>query len=58
MNSKDKKGGQKGSKAKTPKITASDLVAAEAPFLSNLGRRLRKNQKAIEKVEALEVEIK
>lgn len=36
----------------------ADLVAAEDPFLSSLGRKLRKNQKAIEKVEALEIEIK
>jgi hypothetical protein len=43
MSSKDKKGGQKGSKAKGQKLVVADLVAAEDPFLSNLGRKLRKN---------------
>ena len=58
MSSKISKGGQNKSKAKGGKVAASDLVAAEDPFLNTLGRKLRKQEKTLESIAALQAEIK
>lgn len=59
MSSIVKKGGQNQSKGKgSSKIAVADLVAAQDPFLATLGRKLRKQQKALESIDALQAEIK
>jgi hypothetical protein len=59
MSSIVKKGGQNQSKGKgSSKIAVADLVATQDPFLATLGRKLRKQQKALESIDALQAEIK
>jgi len=58
MSSKEVEKRQHKSKAKGGKVAASDLVAAEDAFLNTLGRKLRKQEKTLESIVALQAEIK